>query len=171
MHCHGIWEGKRLPKCPICQAEYWSSLPTTITPKHDPRQLPSAYPGFRSTLPSDFPDQSHTYFYSIALSGTALQSPYYDDFCYVAKVPSQLNAGSAVPAGSAMPTHPMDSYVVAKAFAKEAHVYADDDSRIQGMLSSGTYQWLPTCSQKDCENLCVPDTQFCAKHSSPPLAE
>ena len=169
--CEAKWDGKRVPTCPNCQASYWNSLPTMIVDKHDPRQLPSASSAFRSTLPSDFPQRANDYYLYFAHSGTALYHQDKNDYCYVAGVPTHLNAGSAVPPGSAMPTRPMDSFVVPKAFGSGAHVYSDDVTRIQGMISDGPYQWLPTCSSENCENLCVPGTQFCAKHTSPPLAD
>jgi hypothetical protein len=142
-----------------------------IIPKHDPRNLPSASTAFRSTLPSDFPAEASEYYNHIAYSGTALYHVTRKEYSYVVGVPVYLNAGSAVPSGSLMPTRPMDSYVVAKAFGDEAHVFADDNSRIESMLSGGTYQRLPTCSSANCDNLCIPGSNYCSKHISPPLAE
>lgn len=169
--CRNSWEATERPECPRCREQFWSSLPSMITDKHDPGKLPSADTAFRSTLPSDFLQQSDACYQHVAYSGTALYHTFKKEICYVASVPVHLSAGSAVPSGSAMPTRPMDSYLIAKATSQDAHIFADDDSRIQKMIADGTLQWLPTCSFPECENLSVPGFQVCALHSSPPLAE
>lgn len=164
--CGEIWYGTRHRDCPRCLAQGWIQSPTVIRPKHDPRYLPSAYPGFRSTLPGDFPERASEYLEAIAYNGTALYSTKHRSYLYVCGVPQHLNAGSAIPSGSAMPTTAMNAYIVAKPF-DDPHIYAEHEAQILSDISFDNYSQLPLCSLEDCNNLQMPNSKFCKEHSIP----
>ena len=168
--CGTTWEGSAIPKCPNCLAQSWASSPKMVRPKHDPGLLPSASPSFRSVVPDDFLQRPIDYFQHIAISGTALYSQKHGGYCYVVGMAPHLTAGSAIPPQSAMPTRPMDAFLIAKPFGIDAHIFAEDDAKIQVEISQGGYVWPPTCSEKGCNNLCYPGEQFCAKHLASPQA-
>lgn len=169
--CGTIWNGERHPVCPNCLAQRWGSTQGMIRAKHDPTKLPSAFPGFRSTLPYDLLERPDDYYRNIANSGTALYSTKHEKYCYVCGVPPSLNAGSAIPSGHVMPTRPLKAYLIADFSGPKAHIFPEDEARIQVHISGGELQLLPSCAMQDCGNLIVPGSKFCAKHSTPPQAE
>ncbi len=169
--CGTIWDGASKAMCPYCLAQQWSSSPNMIKPKHDPAQLPSAYAGFRSTLPHDFRERSDEYYSAIAFGGTALYSNRHRGYCYVFGVTPDLNAGSAIPSGSAMPTQALDAYLVADPFGSNNHIFAEDNKIISVGVINGTLYPLSLCEAEGCDNLHGPDSKFCAKHADPPQAK
>ena len=169
--CGHVWDCNiARPTCPNCLVNYWASVPRMITPEHDSRCLPSASSKFRSVLPGDYPDRQTEYNTYFAHSGTALYSHRHSDVCYVCGSAPSLNAGSAIPVGSAMPVYAFDAFLVAQYYWSKAHVYAEDNSKIQVQLQSGTLTFLPICSVDGCELRSVPGSGFCVLHHDPPLA-
>lgn len=168
--CGATWEGTGTPTCPNCLAQHWSSVTGMIRPKHDPANLPSASTSFRSVLPGEFAERADEYYRPAAYGGTALFSPRHDKFCYVVGVPSYLTAGSAIPPGSAMPTKPLNAFLVADPFGDNAHIYAEGQAEIEWKINAGKYTLLETCEHEGCSNLQLPGERFCAKHIAPPRA-
>lgn len=171
--CGHVWDCNiARPACPYCVAKQWALAPEMVTPKHDPRKLPSASTQFRSTVSYDMLDQPDAYFQYIAESGTAFYShtPRHRDFSYACGVPPHLQGGSAIPVGQSMPTHSMDSYTVVQAFGPSAHIFAQDEAKIRADLEAGELVFLPNCSVDGCELRSVPGSGFCVLHHDPPLA-
>jgi hypothetical protein len=92
-------------------------------------------------------------------------------YCYVCGVAPHLNAGSAIPPGSAMPTYPLNAFLIADPFGSDPHIYAEDDARTQSYIANGDYEFLPECSVDGCNNRQVPGELFCGKHMNPPIAK
>jgi hypothetical protein len=142
-----------------------------ISEKHDPTRLPSAHSGFRSVVPNELFEQPITYYQAIAYEGTALYSNKHKGYCYVFGVPPYMAAGSAIPSGSAMPTHALDAYLVADPFGSAPHIYAENVSKIQSYIADGKYELLPACSVEGCNNRQIPGTHYCVIHTKPQEAE
>jgi hypothetical protein len=168
--CGATWEGSGTPTCPNCLAQHWSSLTGMIRPKHDSTNLPSASNQFRSVLPAEFANRADEYYRYAAYSGTALYSDKHNKPCYVVGAPAYLPAGSAIPPGSAMPTYPLNAFLVADPYEHNAHIYAEGQAEISAKISQGEYTYLGTCEKENCDNLRLPGEKFCAKHTTPPRA-
>lgn len=170
--CGTTWDsGELRPMCPNCLAKFWGSSPRMISPKHDPSYLPSASNTYRSVVPNELLEQHEEYFQAIASSGTALWSNKHKGYCYVNGVPPYMTAGSAVPRGSAMPTHALNAFLIADPFGNDRHIYAEDDIKILSYITDGEYEFLPICSVAGCNNRQMPGTILCVKHTNPPKAE
>lgn len=114
-----------------------------VKPKHDPDNLPSASPGFRSVTPHDYKSRSADYHDLFLNYATALYSTRHSAPCLFVQLPSGYDHGSAIPSGSAMPTRPMDGLLIAKAFSSRAHIFAEDSPVIQQGINDGTYSAIP----------------------------
>jgi len=169
-NCGARWEASKTPTCPACLAAHWISSPNMITPKHDPRNLPSASSSFRSVVPDDLVRQPDDYYRYAAYSGTALYSPTHNEYSYVVGVPAYLAAGSAIPPSSAMPAYALDAFLVAKPFGPDAHIYAEGQAEVLAKINGGKFKTLNLCIEDGCDNLQLPSKQFCAKHATPPRA-
>jgi hypothetical protein len=170
--CGTTWDaGAYRPACPNCTVQHWVSSPDMIKAKHDPTYLPSEPTTFRSVVPDELLKQPRLYYESIANNGTVLYSSKHRKYTYVAGIPEYMSPGSAIPRGSAMPTHPMDAFLVADALGSNPHIFAEDTTKIRSFLTNGEYQFLPQCSIAGCNNCAIPGTPFCAAHMNPPKAE
>lgn len=128
---------------PIHEFQSANGVNCFIRDKHDPRNLPSAFPGFRSVVSEDCASRPQVYNDHASASGTALYSVRHGSTGLFVRTPPYLSCGSAIPFGCAMPTTPMDGYYVAQAFTPQAHIFAENESSILSGISAGVYNFVP----------------------------
>jgi hypothetical protein len=168
--CGISWYGEQRPACPRCLARSWQESNGLVQPHHDPTQLGTPLQRFRSVVPYEFSASAGIYLDHIAFSGSAYYCLYHREYFDFALVPPGMASGSAVYRGATAPTTALNGFLMAKAYQPEAHVYAEDLSRVEQRVTEGKYLPLETCAARGCRNLRVPPTDTCAEHSLPPLA-
>jgi len=169
--CGTTWDGQRHNKCPNCEKNYWMSYTGLLKEKHDPRLLPSAHNKFRSVVHPDFIHNREPILDHLANNGTAYFTiTHRSKPCKVATMHSGINAGSAIPSGSALPTHSLNSVIIVNT-ESDPHIFAEDENNILKKIQYGIMLPFEPCGVPECNNLRLPNSDFCAKHMSPPLAD
>lgn len=168
--CLTVWNAEIQADCPKCKVQSWLNNPNLIAAKHDPNNLPSAYPAFRSVISPDIMTNLNDNLEFAACSGTAFYSQHHRKYCQVVTMPSGVNAGSAIPSGNMMPTTELDSLVIADSTGK-SHLFADNEHNLLNQIQQGKLQQLSRCITHGCSNLSIPNNNKCAKHITPPLAD
>lgn len=162
------WDATQTPYCPYCIVFAWESKPNLIKPKHDPGNLPSGSPEFRSVLTDDVIQNKRDFLSFAAVSGDWYYSKRHHKYCVYSATPLGRCPGSGVPPGNPMPTYAMDGLMVADS-VNDTHLYAVDQVRFTSEVGSGHYQRLPRCAESGCHNLVVPGEGKCAAHRTNPL--
>lgn len=164
--CTAEFDPARHSTCPTCLARHWSSAPGLTRPKHDPSFLPSGCPSFRSVLTQEFVADKTTFLHGAAMSGEFLFSNRHKKWCHFTDGPLYLMPGSGVPKNAPMPTHSLDSLLIADATG-DAHAFAVDCASFKTEISAGDYVRLTTCRSTGCSNPCAPGDSLCATHRAP----
>ncbi len=110
---------------------------TLLTTKHDPSSVGTAYPGYRSVTVGSSSGVVEF------LQGDQYVMHQYEDArrrnMYVEIVPhdAAIVPGSGIPAQSAQPTHACNRFVAVSGAIQGWHIFAEEDSVIQGKLRDG----------------------------------
>jgi hypothetical protein len=161
--CGHKWDGRNAPLCPKCISRQWQAASGLIRPKHHPGALPSGSANFRSVVTPEFVVRQEEFLDYAATSGVWYYSNSHSAYCHVTDTPLHEIPGSGIQAGDPMPDHALDYLVIAKADC-DPHAFADDGSRIQGLIANGELQPLPHCIESGCLNLAVPNGTYCVLH-------
>ncbi len=170
LSCGNVWDAEDQPLCPTCVGQRWSDAPDFISPRHDPRLLPSSTRGYRSVVTHDLIANKDQVIEHMTISGAWYFDDNYGSVCCHTPGPFSVIPGSGIEAGDPMPDHALDDLFVADA-VHNPHLMPYDEGQFQDEIHGGRFLSLAICVEDGCSNYCVPEHENCVLHVTPPLAE
>jgi hypothetical protein len=167
--CTHEWNASISPLCAQCERRRLIAAPNLISEKHDPRFPPLVGSFYRSYLSHDFLENTDQFIEYATINGSWFYSTVHETWNLFTPEPLGRIPGLGIHAGDPLPDHALDSLLLADALT-DPHAYAVDEARVQQDIHDGRFVPLSHCPLERCGNLCVPGTNACAVHSSPPLA-
>lgn len=165
--CLSAFDGEIHPECPECLGNIWTNSPGFVKAKHDPSQLPSPMPQFRTVLSHEFVDNLPDFAGSATKMGTWYYNRQHDKYFHFTDFQLHTIPGSAIFKGDPMPTVAYYGLIVADPI-NNPHAFCEDIPKFQAELAAGRYEKLPRCSYGDCHNLSRPASTRCLEHSNLP---